>query len=141
MRQPKRGTQLMITESMKRFIEGADYAFVASADKYGSPHLAAGQKLRVPDPNHLLFEAWFCHTTLQTLAENPLIAVAVTAPDTGDGYQFVGRMVGNEDAAMLDGYVPYLEPPDMPQVLSRLYLEVESIMAFSAGVHTDKRLE
>lgn len=130
----------MINENIKRFIEEADYAIVASADKNGCPHLAAGRELRVPDPCHLVFEAWFCFTTLQNLAENPLVAVVVSDPDTGSGYQFVGRMERSEDTAILDGYVPDLETSGMPQVLSRLHLLVENIMAFSAGAHTDRQL-
>lgn len=130
----------MINENIKLFIEKSEYAIVASADKNGCPHLAAGRELRVPDPCHLVFEAWFCFTTLQNLAENPLVAVVVADPATGSGFQFIGRKERSEDAAILDGYVPGLETSGMPQVLSRLYLLVESIMAFSAGAHTDQQL-
>jgi uncharacterized protein len=130
----------MITESIKRFIEEADHAFVASAGKEGSPHLAAGRELRVPDPGRLVFDAWFCLTTLQNLAENPLVAVAVADPSTGNGYQFAGRVERREDVAVLDGYEPGLEAPGMPQVETRLVVLVESVMAFSAGAHTDQPL-
>lgn len=130
----------MITESIKRFVEGVDHAFVASADRNGSPHLAAGRGLRVPDPGHLVFEAWFCYTTLQNLEQNPAVAIAVADPDTGEGYQFTGRIVLREDAAMIDGYAPDAEFQGMPQVESRLHLAVEQIMAFSAGAHTDQPL-
>lgn len=130
----------MISESIKRFIEGTDHAFVASADRHGYPHLASGRELRVPDPIHLVFEAWFCHTTLRNLAENPLIAVAVADPVSGNGYQILGRMERSEETAILDGYVPDLETPGMPQVQFRLYLLVESIMVFTSGAHTDQPL-
>lgn len=130
----------MITENIKRFIEGIDHAFVASADKNGRPHLAAGRELRAPDPGHLVFEAWFCYTTLRNLAENPAVAVAVADPISGNGYQFAGRIVLREDAAMIDGYAPDRETPGMPQVESRLHLVVEQVMAFSAGAHTDQPL-
>lgn len=127
----------MITENIRRFIEGAEYAFVASAGGDGCPHLAAGQGLRSPDPGHLVFEAWFCHTTLQNLEGNPRVAIAVADPVTGNGYQFVGRIETREAAAMLDGYAPDAEPPGMTQVQSRLLVLVETIMAFSAGRHSD----
>lgn len=130
----------MITEVIKRFIEKADYAFVASVNKKGCPHLASGRELRVPDPEHLVFESWFCLTTLQNLAENSKVAVAVADPVSGNGYQFVGRMERSEDAAIMDGYAPDFETPGMPQVLYRLYVQVESIMAFSAVAHTDQPL-
>jgi len=127
----------VITEEIKRFIEGAEHAFVASADASGCPHLAAGEGLRAPDPNHLVFEAWFCHTTLQNLESNPFVAIAVADPLSDNGYQFIGRIEMSEEAAMIDGYAPDLEPPGMPQVQSRLYVSVEKIMAFSAGRHSD----
>lgn len=130
----------MITESIKRFVEGVDHAFVASADRNGAPHLAAGRDLRVPDPGHLVFEAWFCYTTLQNLAQNPAVAIAVADPYTGEGYQFSGRIVSREDAAMIDGYAPDAEFRGMPQVESRLHVAVEQVMAFSAGAHTDQPL-
>ena len=75
----------MISDSIKQFIEGADHAFVASADKEGYPHLAAGRGLRVPDPGRLVFDAWFCATTLRNLAQNPLVAVVVADPGSGNG--------------------------------------------------------
>jgi len=130
----------MITENIKRFIEGVEYAFVASADAHGCPHLAAGQGLRSPDPGHLVFEAWFCHTTLQNLEGNPSIAIAVADPVSGNGYQFIGRIERSEEASVLDGYAPDVEIPGMPQVKSRLYVSVEKIMDFSAGRHTDQPL-
>jgi predicted pyridoxine 5'-phosphate oxidase superfamily flavin-nucleotide-binding protein len=131
----------MISDSIKGFIERAAYAFVASADKEGHPHLAAGRGLRVPDSGRLVFEAWFCSTTLRNLAQNPRVAVAVTDPASGIGYQLTGRVELREDIAVLDGYAPDFEPPGMPQMQSRLMIIVNGIMAFSAGAHTDEQLE
>lgn len=130
----------MITDSIKRFVEGVEYAFVASANSAGCPHLAAGRELRVPDSGHLVFEAWFCYTTLDNLAENPAVAIAVADPLSGNGYQFIGRVVHREAGAMLDGYAPDQEVQGMPQVESRLSVAVERIMAFSAAAHTDQPL-
>lgn len=130
----------MITDEIRRFIEGVEYAFVASSGGDGFPHLASGQGLRSPDPGHLVFEAWFCHTTLKNLEENPLVAIAVADPVTGNGYQFVGRIETSEEAAVLDGYAPDAEPPGMPQVQSRLRVSVEKVMAFTAGRHSDRPL-
>ena len=129
----------MITDNIRSFVEGIDHAFVASSNGAGSPHLAAGRRLRVADPRHLIFEAWFCYTTLENLTENPAVAIAV-ADREGNGYQFIGRIVRREEGAILDGYAPDREIQGMPQVESRLHVMVERVMAFSAGAHTDQPL-
>jgi len=131
----------MITENIKRFIEKTKYAVVASADSLGRPHLAAGSDLRVPDPDHLVLEAWFCVTTLQNVTANPRVAVIVTDPVSCSGYQLLGRVEKNEGIAMIDGYAPEAEAPGTPQVESRLVVRIDTLMAFSAGVHSDLPME
>lgn len=128
----------MITEAIRIFAEGVGHAFVATADATGSPHLAAGRGISVLAPNRLVFEAWFCQTTLKNLQENPKVAVAIADPVTGKGYQFAGRVEKKEDTAMLNGFLPELEPPGLPQVQWRLEVLVESVMAFSADAHSDR---
>ena len=96
----------MITEKMKRFIEGANSAYVASADQRARPHLAAGRGIKVPDPDHLVFEAWFCHKTLENVSEVPPVAIAVIDAGSGVGYQFAGRVERIEQIGVLDGYAP-----------------------------------
>ena len=129
----------MISDAMKLFIETIDYAFVASADERGTPHLAAGSAPKVPDPHHLLFEAWFCPTTLRNVVHNPRVSVAVVTP-SGAGYQLGGTVEKIVDAALLNGYAPEMEEPGMPQVQSRLVVRVDEVMEFSAGTHTDRPL-
>jgi len=131
----------MITENIKRFIEKTKYAVVASADSLGRPHLAAGSDLRVPDPDHLVLEAWFCVTTLQNVTANPRVAVIVTDPVSCSGYQLLGRVEKNEGIAMIDVYAPEAEAPGTPQVESRLVVRIDTLMAFSAGVHSDLPME
>jgi predicted pyridoxine 5'-phosphate oxidase superfamily flavin-nucleotide-binding protein len=130
----------MITDGIKRFAEGVGHAFVATSDAHGHPHLAAGRGISVSAPNLLVFEAWFCLTTLRNLQENPRVAVAIADPATGNGYQFTGRVEKQEDTAILDGYLPDVEPPGLPQVQWRLEVRVESVMAFSADAHSDRPL-
>ncbi len=130
----------MITDKIRRFIEEVDVAFVASADAEGTPHLAAGMGLQVTDPDHLAFEAWFCTKTLDNVAHHPRLAIAVTAPKTAKGYQFIGTVEKSSETAILDGFVPGLESPGLPQVCSRLEVRVETIMEFSARIHSDTPL-
>ena len=126
-----------MTENVKRFIENTKYAVVGSADSLGRPHLAAGSDLRVPDPHHLVLEAWFCVTTLQNVTANPRVAVIITDPVSCSGYQLLGNVEKSEGIAMIDGYAPEAEIPGTPQVESRLVVRVDALMAFSAGVHSD----
>jgi predicted pyridoxine 5'-phosphate oxidase superfamily flavin-nucleotide-binding protein len=127
----------MLTAEIRRFIEGIPLAIVATADNDGQPHLALGSEVRVLDDDHLVFENWFCQTTLANVARNPRVAVAVMTQESGTGYQFVGTVALGTDAALLDGYVPGVEPPGEPQVLTRFVVRVEEVLAFCSGVHTD----
>jgi len=131
------GNSTMLTEEIRRFIEEVPLAFVASADDSGQPHLATGSGIKALDAEHLAFENWFCQTTLRNVAGNPLVAVVVMAPESGNGYQFTGQVAHAFDAAILDGYVPGAEPPGIPQTLTRFVVRVQEVMAFSTGTHTD----
>jgi hypothetical protein len=135
------GNNAMLTSEIRRFVEGIPLAFVASTDESGHPHLATGSGIKVLDAEHLAVENWFCQTTLCNISGNPLVAVVVMAPETGNGYQFAGTVAHAFDAAILDGYVPGAEPPGIPQTLTRFVVRVQGVMAFSTGVHTDLPLE
>jgi hypothetical protein len=130
----------MITEDIKRFAERVGHAFVATSDAKGNPHLAAGRGIVVSQPSLLVFEAWFCQTTLRNLQENPKVAVVIADPATGNGYQFAGRVEKAEDTALLDGYLPDVEPSGLPQVQWKLEVRVESVMSFTADAHSDRPL-
>lgn len=130
----------MITTEIRKFIEAVEVAWVASADTTGHPHLAAGRDLKVEGRDFLLFENWFCETTMRNVSRNPNVAVSVTTPDMR-GYQFIGTMNRSIDEAILNGYVPDTEKPGMPQVLVRMVVQVRQVMEFSAGPHTDLPVE
>jgi hypothetical protein len=130
----------MISEKLKKFIEKTNFAFVASADQRSRPHLAAGRGLKVPDPDHVVFEAWFCRQTLENVAEVPRVTVAVIDAATGAGYQLAGTVEKVIPIGILNGFAPELEAPGTPQVESRMVVRVEEIMEFSTGAHTDKPL-
>ncbi|MFA5517005.1 MAG: pyridoxamine 5'-phosphate oxidase family protein [Desulfuromonadales bacterium] len=127
----------MISEKMKRFIEEVNYAYVASADQRARPHLAAGSGLKVLDPQHLVFEAWFCHKTLENVAEVPRLAVVVLDRTTGAGYQLLCRVEKTAQVGVLNGYAPEIEEPGLPQVETRMTVRVEEVLEFSHGPHTD----
>jgi hypothetical protein len=130
----------MISEKLKKFIEETNCAFVASADQRSRPHLAAGRGLKVPDPEHVVFEAWFCRKTLENVAEVPRITMAVIDAATGGGYQLSGTVEKVIPIGILNGFAPEAEAPGTPQVESRMVVRVEEIMEFSTGTHTDHPL-
>jgi hypothetical protein len=117
----------MISEKLKQFIEETNCAFVASADQRSRPHLAAGRGLKVPDSEHVVFEAWFCRKTLENVAEVPRVSLVV-----------IGTVEKVIPIGILDGYAPEVEAPGTPQVESRMVVRVEDIMEFSTGAHTDR---
>lgn len=127
----------MISDRMKKFIEDVNYAYVASADQRARPHLASAGGLRIPDPQHLVFEAWFCHKTLENVAEVPRLAVAVVDPVTGAGYQLLCRVEQTARVGILNGFAPDLEEPGLPQTETRMTIFVEEVLEFSHGPHTD----
>jgi predicted pyridoxine 5'-phosphate oxidase superfamily flavin-nucleotide-binding protein len=130
----------MINEEIKQFVERISLATVATSDDSGNPHLAMGNDIKVLDPEHLAFENWFCHATLRNLEMNPQVAVAVMAPDSAIGYQFVGVVAHGFDAAIMNGYAPLVEPSGEPQTLTRLVVRVNKILVFCSGIHTDQPL-
>jgi hypothetical protein len=125
----------VISDKMKKFIEGMNTAFVASSDQSGHPHLAAGIGPQVPDSRHVAFSAWFCHRTLENLAVNPRLAVAVMNPATGAGYQLIGRVEKTQQTGVLGNG---LEKGPGPQVQYELVIRVEEVMEFTHGVHADR---
>ncbi len=127
----------MISEKMKRFIEEVNYAYVASADQRARPHLAAGSGLKVIDPHRLAFEAWFCHKTLENVAEVPRLAVVILDRSTGAGYQLLCRVEDTVQVGVLNGFAPEIEEPGLPQVETRMTVLVEEVLEFSHGPHTD----
>lgn len=127
----------MINENIKQFIEKIDIAYVASTDKSGRPHLAAVKGLTIPDSQHIVFSEWFCPKTIENIAGNPEIAIAVLDGETGKGYQLVGIVEKTMDIGILDGYDPAIDAKATPQVLYQLAILVDEIMEFTHGVHTD----
>lgn len=130
----------MITQAIKELAERIGHAFVATCDASGHPHIAAGRGIGLSEPNRLVFEAWFCPTTMKNLRENPRVSVVVADAEAGNGYQFVGRVEKATDTAVLNGYAPELEPAGLPQVQWRLEIRVEGVMAFTADAHSDRPL-
>jgi predicted pyridoxine 5'-phosphate oxidase superfamily flavin-nucleotide-binding protein len=122
-----------------RLAEGRP-VFVATADADGLPHVACAGRLAAGPQGRLLVTEWFCPGTLDNLACNPRIALAVWDEAADAGYQLVGQVERVEDMAVLDGYGEPGGGPQVPQVQRRLVVRVEAAMDFRKAPHTDAAL-
>lgn len=118
-------------------ITAVPYVFVATADSSGMPHMAIGEQVKPDGDSHLVFENWFCPTTLENIAVNTRISVVAAVTETGKGFQLIGSVVNSTNAAILNGYDPVRDRKDMPQVLTRFTVKVEKVLEFTGGIHTD----
>lgn len=127
----------MITEPIRRLIENAAYFFVATADSSGQPHLAIGEQVTISENSLLIFENWFCPATLQNIVCNTHVSVVAVEKESGKGYQMIGSVIRNDNAAILDGYDPTVNLPETPQVLTRITVKVDQLLEFTRGIHSD----
>ena len=127
----------MITEPIRRLIEKTPYVYVATSDQTGQSHIAIGEQVAVSGGSQLIFENWFCPSTLQNIACNTNVSVVAVLPGTGKGYQMIGSVIKSTNAAILDGYDPTVIVPETPRVLTRFTVKVEQIFEFTSGIHSD----
>jgi len=114
------------------------HVFVATANRDGTPHIAAGANLSLTDDNRLSVSSWFCPATVSNLQENRKVSVVVWNPEADEGVQVVGTVERIEEISILDGYAPGIETTELsPQVERRLIVDVEKVIAFSHAPHSD----
>ncbi len=112
--------------------------FIATADAAGAPHIACAGKINVENGDHLAVTEWFCPGTVANLQENKNISIAVWDKLTDTGLQVLGRVESIQDMAILDGFSPAVEKQQpLQQVERKLLIEVEKILDFKLGPHTD----
>jgi len=128
---------MMISEPIRSLMENIPYVYVATADSSGMPHMAIGEQVTISGDSLLIFENWFCPSTLQNIASNTHVSVVAVSPDSGKGYQLLGSVIRSADTAFLDGYDPAVIMPVTPQVLTRFTVKVEQVLEFTSGVHSD----
>lgn len=127
----------MITEPVRSLMEKTSFVFVATADSSGQPHMVIGEQVTVSGNSVLIFENWFCPSTLQNIECNPRIAVVVVLPDTGKGYQMLGSVIRNAETIIHDGHNQPATTQEAPQVLTRFVVKIERILEFTSGIHSD----
>jgi hypothetical protein len=116
----------------------AGYAFLATADGRGAPHIAVAGSLSVDAGGSISLEDWFCPGTVRNLDTNRQAVVVVWDGAADDGYQIGGLVDKIEEIAMMGGYSPNEEKlPPIPQVERRLRLRPERITQFRKAPHSD----
>lgn len=127
----------MITDSIRRLIENLPYVFVATSDQSGQPHMAIGEQISIKGNSLLVFENWFCPSTLENISDNSHISVVAVQPETGKGYQMLGSIITRTDAAIPDGFEHIVRMPETPRVLTKFTVKVEKVLEFTSGIHSD----
>jgi hypothetical protein len=114
------------------------YAFIATADREGLPHVGSSGSLELDDSGRLAVSEWFCPGTLSNLEANPRISVVVWDPESDSGYQMLGRSEGVREIAMMDGLIPESEAGmHIPQVERKILIRVDTVVRFSRAPHSD----
>ena len=127
----------MITEPIRCLLESLPYVFVATADQSGQPHIAIGEQTSISGESVLIFENWFCPTTLQNISCNSHVSVVAVMQDTGTGYQMIGSVIINTEIVILNGSEPAIEVPGTPQILTRFTVKIDRILEFNGVIHSD----
>jgi hypothetical protein len=112
--------------------------FIATADVAGVPHIACAGKINVEGGDHLAVTKWFCPGTVANLQKNRNISIVVWDKLADTGLQILGRVENIQDMAILDGLSPTVEKEHpLPQVERKLLINVEKILDFKLGPHSD----
>jgi hypothetical protein len=123
----------MNTDLIRRLGINLRYVFVATVDSSGQPHVAIGERVALSDDCLLIFENWFCPTTLQNIACNACISVVAVEPDTGKGYQMLGSVVRTTDTVTFDANDPIPHTTKSAEVLNRF----DKVLEFTSKIHAD----
>lgn len=130
-------------DQAKKFVQQhTSLAIIGTADQEGFPHLAMESGIRWVSERRLEFESWFCLATIRNLRENPKVAIAIFDPKTQKGYQLLGQIESIKEGVIMDGYIPGEKPDEkaIPPQSYRLEIDIEKILPFSSGPHSDSSL-
>jgi hypothetical protein len=111
---------------------------VGTTDDRGMPHITAAGSLDTNGDSTVVITEWFCPGTVANLEKNKSISVVIWTKQMKQGYQLLGRQESVQDICVLDGYSAKLEGKSpMPQVEKRLLINVDKILEFRLGPHSD----
>lgn len=119
--------------------ERAGCVLVATADTAGTPHVAVAGRLTAAGGDVVCVSAWFCPGTVENLQANRRVALVAWDRRDDHGLQLIGTVQAVNEAGVLDGFDPELEPSaPIPQVERVLRVNVEWVMHFSLAPHSDQ---
>jgi hypothetical protein len=132
----------MNNDLLKRVIELASrqpYVWLATTDQQGRPHVTTAGTLLAGKEGRVILREWFCPVTLANTRYASAVSVVVWAGGETEGFQIIGQVQAVTDFAVLDGFNPSMEnEPPMPQTQRDLTIDVETILHFRHGPHTDE---
>ena len=130
-----------IFEQLEKFItQHQGIAIIGTVNQEGFPHLAMEKGVQWCGAKTICFETWFCTTTIENLRENPKVTVALWDQTAQKGYQLLGKIKSIQEGPILDGYIPDEEAEQfpIPPQAYKIYIEIEEVMQFLCGPHSDK---
>ncbi len=131
---PKHQVERKILLQAAEMAAKTGFAFVATADGNGWPHLAAAGGLAVDPEGHIILEEWFCPGTIANLRANSRLAVVVwdSGPDTG--FQITGELENIKETSILGCDTG---KSGVPQIQRQLIVHVDRVLDFRRAPHTD----
>ncbi len=131
----------MDMQALKKAVElgrNRQHILIGTANKKMEPHIAAAAKMELVDEIHVMVSAWFCHTTVSNLLENPSICLVIPDDKNDTGFQLIGVSEQIENMAVLGCWTPEVDAKDsIPQVERRVLVMVYRIIDFKRGPHND----
>jgi hypothetical protein len=113
---------------------------VATPASDGYPRVAPADRLTLPAGEEgAAVDAWFCPVTLENLKKGGRIDIVVWDAVLDEGFQILGTCLAIEEIALLNGYDASIpEKAGLPQAERRIRLQVEKVLPFRRGGHTDR---
>jgi uncharacterized protein len=129
-----------LMEKIKKLVQKMGIVYVATADRKGTPHIAAAEGMTFSDEDQITFRAWFCLKTVENLEKNPKLSLAILNPKTKEGYQILGELERIDRGAILDGFGSEKEKKwaGYPQAELQLLIRIQKLSSLTSGPHSDE---
>ena len=129
-----------ILEKVKELVRKSEIVYLATADEEGTPHIAASEGMTFTEEGKIRFKAWFCLKTVENLAKNRKLSLAILNPKTQEGYQILGEIERIDQGAILNGYRSDKEGKwtGYPQAEHQLLIRLQKIASLTSGPHSDE---
>ncbi len=79
-----------ILEKVKQLVKKVGTVYIATADREGTPHIAASEGMTFTKEGRVVFKAWFCLKTVENLEKNRKLSLADSKPKNSRGLSDFG---------------------------------------------------